>query len=228
MDHEFERQDLIIFLEAISLGVSKILEEIPKINRKLEKIMSDQSDLNALASEEETDIAALTAAVPGIQTGLNNLNDALTAAVNDNPALDLSAITKAQVDLHTALAAVEGISIPTPPTTTPPVTAPPVTTPPVTTPPPVTAPTAPTSTDTVDPASSLPLYSFPVGTTVPAGYTQVTDVVDSNGNVLFTFSGDSANAAPTGEAAAVYTGSTQAFPSTQGVTGSATTGTAAS
>jgi hypothetical protein len=220
MDHEFERQDLIIFLEAISLGVSKILEEIPKINRKLEKIMSDQSDLNALASEEETDIAALTAAVPGIQTGLNNLNDALTAAVNDNPALDLSAITKAQVDLHTALAAVEGISIPTPPTTTPPVTAPPVTTPPVTAPP-VTAPP-------VDPATNLPLYSFPVGTTVPAGYTQVTDVVDSSGNVLFTFSGDSANAAATGESAAVYSGTTQAFPSTQGVTGNATTGTAAS
>jgi hypothetical protein len=172
----------IVTLQLYSLTTQKLLE----------KIMSQQDDLNAIATGEETDIAAINAAIPGIQTGLNNLNTALTAALaNVPPSVDLSAVLAAQADLHTALGTLQSITIPTPP-------PPPVVTPPV-------------DTTVFDPGTNKAVYSF-VATDGSSpdltAWTAVADVTDASGGTLYTFDADTAGADPTGVSAdwVAYTG----------------------
>lgn len=65
-------------------------------------------------------------------------------------------------------------------------------------------PPPPSGPQAFDPASNLPLYSYLGTDPVPADWTAVTDVQGAGGATLYTFSGDTAGAAPTGAAAGVW------------------------
>jgi hypothetical protein len=64
------------------------------------------------------------------------------------------------------------------------------------------APPAPAAVQAVDPATNLPLYSYEGTAAIDTTqWTAVTDVTASSGDTLYTFSGDTAGAAPTGAVA---------------------------
>jgi hypothetical protein len=67
-----------------------------------------------------------------------------------------------------------------------------------------TIPPPPSSPQAFDPASNLALYSYLGAPPVPSDWTAVTDVTGTGGETLYTFSGDTAGAAPTGAQAGVW------------------------
>jgi hypothetical protein len=82
-----------------------ILNAIGALNVKVNKLMTQQDDLNAAAQEIEADVAKQNTALAAIKAEIA----ALQAA---NPALDLSGLTAAVADLDTATAAEEAAAPP--------------------------------------------------------------------------------------------------------------------
>jgi hypothetical protein len=128
-------------LESIVKKLNTI-EFVVLVNHEiLKEIMSDISNLTNIATDEETQIAAINAAIPGLQSGLNNLATALTLAQSEEvPQAVVDALTQADTDLRAAVGGLQGITIPTVPAD-PDAPAAPVAAPVDTTAPPVADPT---------------------------------------------------------------------------------------
>jgi hypothetical protein len=78
------------------------------IDEKLEKLMSQQDEINAAAAAIEADVAAIAAAVTAVQAEL-------AAAQQANPGVDLTALNQAVTDLGNATSSVEALEPPAAP-----------------------------------------------------------------------------------------------------------------
>lgn len=162
--------------------------------------MSEQDQINQLAQQEEADIAALKAQVPTLQNGLNALEAAIQGLQTQQPALDLSAITQAQADLHSGLAALQGITIPAPPAAPAPAPAPAA-----------PAAEAPASAEVATDANGKPLYEYKSADPIDGSVWILSDsVTASDGSALYTYVSDAAGQPPTAASAqwVPYTGAT--------------------
>jgi chromosome segregation ATPase len=78
------------------------------IDEKLEKLMSQQDEINAAAQAIEADVARIAAAVAAVQAEIAALQQA-------NPGLDLTALNQAVADLGNATTSVEALEPPAAP-----------------------------------------------------------------------------------------------------------------
>lgn len=151
--------------------VARRLEQLHMDTTALTQAVSDLQTLDTqLASVVTTAFTDLSAEITNLENGIST---------GDQSAIDsaVSALTQIKTDLAAVVTEAEAADPGAQPAPTPPTPAGPV----------------------LDPASSLPLYVAPTGSsTIDASvWTQVTDVTD-NGAPLYTFSGDSVGNPPTG------------------------------
>jgi hypothetical protein len=111
----FGSRSITAKLDEILVGLANIRSQIGVLR------MSTQADAAALATAIETETAAWQAWASNIETILTNVENALTAAQNANPAVDL---TDAQNAVAAGQAAVGALPVETDPTVTPPAPAP--------------------------------------------------------------------------------------------------------
>jgi len=83
-----------------------ILNAVNALNVKVNKLMTQQDDLNAAAQEIEADVAKQNTALAAIKAEIAALQGA-------NPALDFTALNAAVGDLDTATAAEQAVVPPT-------------------------------------------------------------------------------------------------------------------
>ncbi len=83
-----------------------ILTAVNALTAKVDKLMTQQDDLNAAAQEIEADVAKENTALDAIKAEIASLQGA-------NPALDFTALNAAVADLGTATAAEQAVVPPT-------------------------------------------------------------------------------------------------------------------
>jgi hypothetical protein len=79
-----------------------ILHSLQELHAKVDILMSQQDDINALATELETDVAAEDTALSAIEAEIASLQAA-------NPALDLTALRAAVAGQDAAVAAEQAV-----------------------------------------------------------------------------------------------------------------------
>ncbi len=97
---------------AILCELTAIRESLSVLHRKVDTVMSDQSQLDQTAANIETDVQAINSGVQNVQAEIAQLQQA-------NPSLDFSGVNSALNDLASATSGVTAAGAEVPPPAAP-------------------------------------------------------------------------------------------------------------